>query len=367
MFSGSPTKAISNEEHEEVLNELENLKQEHQDVKAELEEVTTDFDALQEEHETLSTTHKQLQESYKRVTEENALLEEKISKEKVVHETLKDDLETAREELRNFKRSQSTLIENIETKINNLKDHAQSKGDDLDKLSSLLALSVSGSDLKKSYEVQYELKKMKNAIEVEKKKATDATDKMKNERRMFQLQISKLKSKLSKVMISSKGDMSLTVDKLRKELAGVTSKLQQITLENNILQQKYDNLVESTQHDIELNESLHKEEGGFSLGDIDSLTPVEIDERLKFIQKYMPGVLQQCGYDITIAEGITSRMNNFSEEWWSAKDLIESCTSEKTFTEDTLTFSGKKSHPKDFGVKLKEVTFFNDFEREFAI
>ena len=67
-------------------------------------------------------------------------------------------------ELLNFKRSQSTLIEDIETKISNLKSQAKSKSGDLDKLSSLLALTLNGSDLKKSYEVQYELKKMKTII-----------------------------------------------------------------------------------------------------------------------------------------------------------------------------------------------------------
>eukprot|EP00942_MAST-04A_sp_MAST-4A-sp1_P011248 g11248.t1 len=367
MFGGGTNDtAVSAEEFEEMRNELENLKEEHQDVTAELEEVTTDFDALQEEYDTLNNNHKELIEKRDQVDAENSRLQDQLAKERAVHETLKDDLETAREELLNFKRSQSTLIEDIETKISNLKSQAKTKSGDLDKLSSLLALTLNGSDLKKSYEVQYELKKMKTIIETEKQKAIDANDNMINDRRMFQLQISKLKSKLSKVMLGSRGDMSLTVDKLRKELVAVTSQLQQLTLDKNILQQKFDNLVESTQQDLDLNDSLHKEEGGFSIGDIDTLTNIEIEERLKFIQKYMPGVLQECGYDMTIAEGITSRMNNFTEDWWSERDLIESCTSEKTFTDDTLTFSGKKNHPEQFKQKIKKVTFFKDFENEFV-
>ena len=81
--------------------------------------------------------------------------------------------------------------------------------------------------------------------------------------------INKLKCKLSREMLGNSGDLSLTIDKLRKELASATSP-QQMELDKDILQQKYDNLVESTQTDISLNESLHKEHGGFNLGDIDS-------------------------------------------------------------------------------------------------
>ena len=164
---------------------------------------------------------------------------------------MKEDLGTAREELNNFQRSQTSLVDDIETKIKSSKGTSKTKGDDLDKLSSLLALSLNGSDLKKSYEVQYELKKLKHEIDVEKQKASDTTDKMLNERRMFQLQVNKL-SKLSRVMLGNSGDMSLTIDKLRKELASATSKLQQMELDKDILQQKYDNLVESTQTDISL-------------------------------------------------------------------------------------------------------------------
>eukprot|EP00944_MAST-04C_sp_MAST-4C-sp1_P002478 g2478.t1 len=365
MFGG--TSSFSPEEFETLQNELENLKEEHQDVKNELDDMTNDYDALQEDHESLQKSQSELKEEHEQLLTLNSELKEQLQKERIVHQTMKEDLGTAREELNNFQRSQTSLVEDIETKIKSLKEQAKTKGDDLDKLSSLLALTLNGSDLKKSYEVQYELKKLKHEIDAEKQKASDATDKMLNERRMFQLQINKLKSKLSRVMLGNSGDLSLTIDKLRKELASATSKLQQMELDKDILQQKYDNLVESTQTDISLNESLHKEHGGFNLGDIDSMTKVEVEERLKFIRKFMPGVLQQCGYEISVAEGITSRMNNFAEDWWSEKDLIESCTSMKDFTDDTLTFSGKKNHPDGFGDKLKEVTFFKDFETEFAI
>ena len=334
---------------------MEALKIEHSALENDLDEAETNLEHLQGEYDDLS-------EKYEIVLKDNDSLKEEVDQQKQMHKAIVQDFKKSQDDLLEYKKLTERVVEDLEKRMDSVKKETNGGESQMEKLGSMLSLTITGGDLHKSMEIQEELKRLKKRVEEEKNKAKVAEETLQKDRNMSKLQVQKLRSKLSRVAQNKGGDNNIHVNNLKKELSQNSAELQETKLELASIKRKYDLLVEA--HSSEAGPG--NLETSFSIGDIDRLTKSELQDRQDFINRHIATVLAECGYNEESADRIQVRMNDFSQGWWDIHDLVAACADVEVFASESLAFSGKKSHPDGFLTKLKEHVFFQKFSDHFG-
>jgi len=330
----------------------EALQQELDSVQAELEEANDELDDLHREHDELIT-------KYDSTSTELSSVKSELADHEKIYQILSEEFSRSQQELLDFKKSADRQTAKLERTFETLRQQLKGKNTEHDKLAALLSVTLTGGNLHESMEVHIEMNRLNQRIKDEELRAITAEDALAKETRMFELQLQKMRSKLAKATLQLREDAS--TGSIKKELSIKSAQLVEVELELATLKTKYNALVES-----QLEKQTVSLDASFSIGDIDSMSSGELVDRQEFVNQYIAGVLEECGYDAATAGRIQARMNDFSEGWWSVQDLISACSNVADFSNETLAFSGKKSHPANFDKYLNESKFFQEFSDKFG-